>query len=279
VSAFAGEPVRISTARLREQARGRDRVPTRALAADPGPSRLAPTIVLATAAVLALAAALPGIGVFGPGSGPAAAAPVQGQLVEESGPGAPGLPQTGPGSSSGSDDGTRSSSGKPGSVSPVSTGATRCTAPCSTTQVISVTVLPGPFEITAAPGAVTVATGADGVGSARLDGVRVTDLRGSGAGWTLATRVLSVTDVRTGAALPGVSVEVAPACRRTAGPLTLEDADPSVITPGGTASLCIVPIASQGSLAGGLVSAYADLTVRGAPADARIVVRVRTSLS
>jgi hypothetical protein len=74
-------------------------------------------------------------------------------------------------------------------------------------------------------------------------------------------------------------VEVAPVCRRTAGPLTLESADPSVVGVGGTASLCIVPIASQGSLAGGLVSAYADLVVRGAPADSRVTVALATSLA
>jgi hypothetical protein len=270
MSAPAAGPVRISTSRLLAQSRG---VPTPVRRDEP-PSRAVPLLTLGTAALLALAAALPGLGVFGPGSGPAAAAPARGQLVAESGPGAPGLPSTG------GDDGTGSgtSGAGPTTTRPrVSSGSSSCSAPCSTSQVVSVTILPGPLTITAAPDSVVVRTDGEGRGTARLSGIRVTDLRGADAGWALSARVVRVVDA-AGAVVPGARVEVVPSCTRTAGPLTLETADPSVVGVGATASLCLVPVASSGSLAGGLVSAYADLTVSGAPVDARVRVVVQTSV-
>jgi hypothetical protein len=264
-------PVRISTSRLLEQSRGRSApVPD-----DPSPSRAVPLLTLGTVALLALTAALPGLGVFGPGSAPAAAAPARGQLVAESGPGTPGLPSTG-----GGDDGAGSgtSGSAPSTARPrVTPARTSCTAPCSTSQVVSVRILPGPLTITDAPSSVVVATDGDGRGTARLSGVRVTDLRGASAGWALSARIVRVVDA-AGAPVPAARVEVVPSCTRTAGPLTLETADPSVVGVGGTASLCLVPIASSGSLAGGLVSAYADLTVSGAPAGSRVRVVVDTAL-
>ena len=239
-----------------------------AVAAD-RPRPLVRLVLLSTAAILALSAALPGTGGLWPGAGPAEAAPAADPVAEA--PPTPVLPQTGgaPGAT-----GTRT-------VTPVrvAAGSTSCTAPCSTSQVISVTIKPGPFEVSAAPPSIAVATDGSGTGRARIAGIRVTDLRGAGEGWTLATRIVSVVDARTRAAVPGATVELIPVCRRTAGPLTLESADPSVVGVGGTASLCIVPIASSGSLAGGLVSAYADAVVRGAPADGRVVVSLATSLS
>lgn len=232
------------------------------------PRPLVRLVVLSTAAILAVSAALPGSGLW-PGAGPAEAAPAVTPVVDA--PAAPVLPQTG---------GAPGTTSTP-SVTPVrvARASASCTAPCSTSQVISVTIKPGPFEVSAAPASVAVSTDGTGTGRGRIAGIRVTDLRGADEGWTLATRIVSVVDARTGAAVAGATVELVPVCRRTAGPLTLESADPSVVGVGGTASLCIVPIASSGSLAGGLVSAYADVVVRGAPADARVTVRLATSLS
>ena len=264
----------IGLADLRAQARTCTPRPAAVVAAAPSASRsrLVPAILVATAAVLAVCAGLPGGDATGLGAGRAEAAPLGGAASAPA-PALP-LPQTG-------QDAAPASSSTDRTVRPAVTprGRASCTAPCSTSQVVSVTIEPGPFEVSAAPARVPVTTDGSGTGRARLDGVRVTDLRGASAGWTLSTRVLGVVDARTGAAVPGATVELAPVCVRTAGPLTLESADPSVVRAGGTASLCVVPIASSGSLAGGLVSAFADLVVRDAPADARLVVRFRTSLA
>lgn len=263
----------INLSDLRAQARACTPGPNSAAAVAPAPSRsrLVPAVLVATAAVLAVSAGLPGGGFTGLGGGRAEAAPLAGSAVVA----APvALPQTGQDSAPAS-----SSSDRATTPAVARRGKASCTAPCSTTQVISVTIKPGPFEVSAAPARVPVVTDGSGTGRARLDGVRVTDLRGASAGWTLSTRVLGVVDARTGAAVPGATVELAPSCVRTAGPLTLESADPSVVRVGGTASLCLVPIASAGSVAGGLVSAYADLVVRGAPADASLVVRFSTALA
>jgi hypothetical protein len=228
--------------------------------------------VVVTAAWLVASVVLPGPGVFGPGSPPAQAAPV-------SAPAAPvqslALPSTGVGA--GARAGVSVGAGTGADTATDSAGA--CAAPCSTAQVISVTIKPGPFDVTGAPASLSMSTDGNGTGRGRLDGIRVTDLRGAEEGWTLSTRVGAVVDARSDAPVPGATVEVVPVCRRTAGPLTLDSADPSVVTVGGTASLCLVPVASSGSLAGGLVSAYADVVVRGAPADARVTVRFATSLS
>jgi hypothetical protein len=258
---------------LRAQARACTPRPASAPAATPATHRsgLVPAVLVATAAVLAVSAGLPGGGITGLGGGRAEAAALGGSATVAA-PVVP-LPQTGQ-----TADPASSSSERAARPTVSSRGASSCTAPCSTSQVISVTIEPGPFEVTAAPDRVPVVTDGSGIGRARLDGVRVTDLRGAGAGWTLSTRVLGVVDSRTGAAVPRATVELAPVCVRTAGPLTLESADPSVVRVGGTASLCLVPIASQGSLAGGLVSAYADIVVRDAPADTPLTVRFRTSL-
>ena len=53
--------------------------------------------------------------------------------------------------------------------------------------------------------------------------------------------------------------------------------DPAVVPVGGTTSLCRVPVASSGSLAGGVVRASADVVVRGAPAGA--VLRLSVALA
>jgi hypothetical protein len=263
----------ISLSDLRAQARACTPAPASAAVVAPGSarSRLAPAVLVVTAAVLAVSAGLPGGGVTGLGGGRAEAAPLAGSAAVV----APvPLPQTGQDASP-----AGSSAQRPTGSVVTRRGTSSCTAPCSTSQVIRVTIKPGPFEVSAAPGRVAITTDGSGTGRARLDGVRVTDLRGASAGWTLSTRVVSVVDARTGAAVPGARVELAPVCVRTAGPLTLESGDPSVVGVGGTASLCVVPIASAGSLAGGLVSAYADLVVRDAPVDSRLVVRFATSLS
>ena len=107
----------------------------------------------------------------------------------------------------------------------------------------------------------------------------MTDLRGADEGWTLSTRIVSVVDART--AQPSPAPPSSSLRRAVARPARSPSRapTPSVVGVGGTASLCIVPIASSGSLAGGLVSAYADVVVRGAPADARVTVRLATSLS
>ena len=133
----------------------------------------------------------PGGGLW-PGAGPAEAAPAVVPVVDA--PAAPVLPQTGgaPGTT-----GTRSAT--PVRVAPASAS---CTAPCSTSQVISVTIKPGPFEVSAAPASVAVSTDGTGTGRGRIAGIRVTDLRGADEGWTLSTRIVSVVDARTGRSRP-----------------------------------------------------------------------------
>jgi hypothetical protein len=143
--------------------------------------------------------------------------------------------------------------------------------------VVSVTIVPGPLTVSAAPRSVAVTVGADGTGVARLEGLRVIDLRGQSPGWALSTRVESVVD-DAGVAVPGATVSFAAACTRTAGPLTLVSSPPEEVQVGESADLCVVPVASAGSLAGGLVSAYADVTVRGAAPGSTVDVLLDTTV-
>lgn len=255
----------IGIAELRAQASGvRPTGGTRP--GEPRRSPAVPVIVVVCAALLALSAGWTGPGVWGPGSAPAYAAPSTFVPLESAPPGgtAVGLPGTGAG--------TGSISTPPGSTAPQTALASSCTAPCSSSQVVSVTILPGPLTVDGV-GDVAVSTGSDGTGSARLSGVRVTDLRGSPVGWTLAGELASVVD-GSGATVEGATVEFAPSCVRTAGPLTLETAQRSVVGVGRSAPWCVVPIASAGSLAGGVVVATIDLTLRGAPADTTVLLRL-----
>jgi hypothetical protein len=228
-------------------------------------------MLLATAAVLAVSAGLPGGGVTGLGGGTAEASGIVGSVDL---PGAaPGLPRTGLGA------GDASASPDPAAPAVARPSASSCTAPCSTSQVVSVTVLPGPLALTAARAAVDLRADGDGVARGVVSGTRVTDLRGVGDGWALSARLSSVVEVGTGTPLPDVVIETAPTCRLVAGPLTLETAAPASAGVGGTVSLCRVPLASRGSLAGGVVETDLALTVRGAPPGAALRVALDTSLT
>lgn len=244
-------------------------------------SRAVPGIVVATTVLLGLSAFLPGTGIFGPAPTPASAAPAS--FVPLSDAVAAGLPATGGTTGTSTPAVSRPSAGRTPALPPAAPvaskpGASRCTAPCTTSQVISVTIRPGPFTVEGARDPIAVSTGTEGTGTARLSDVTVTDLRGSGTGWTLSASLVSVVDA-SGRAIAGATVALVPTCVRTAGPLTLETADPSLLAVGGAGALCVVPIASAGSLAGGLVSVTADLVLRGAPADSVVAVRLALALS
>lgn len=214
-----------------------------------------PLALLTTTVLLASIAALPGSGPLVAGVAPGST----GAVPTATSAGVEGLGATAP----------------PAARAPAGSS---CSGPCSTSQTVAVTILPGPLTISVAPGPVSVHTNDAGVGTSRLSETRVTDLRGAAPGWTLSARLVSVLDA-AGAAVAGVSVEATPTCTRTAGPLTLESADTSLVKVGQVAALCVVPIASAGSLAGGLVTATAEVTLRGAPADTLVLLGFATSLA
>jgi hypothetical protein len=222
-------------------------------------------VVLLLAAVLvALQFLLPGDGLLRllPFAPPASGGydrlveiPPDGTAVPD--PGSPDLPGTGGGVST------------TPTTDPTAPGDSACTAPCTTSQVVSVTILPGPFVVSSPDEPLVVRTGSDGTGSAVLEGVQVTDTRGAEGGWALTATAVSVVDA-SGAPVPDLTLEVVPTCTKTAGPLTLQSAAPGTVRAGEQATLCIVPTAAAGSLAGGVVEASAVIRVSGAPADAEL---------
>lgn len=261
-----------------------------AIAVEGPGSALVPLALLATAALLALSVALPSHGLLVPGAASAYAAPSASELVAGpeqladlpgTGTSATSMSTTGTSSNGTSSTGTDASGG--GSVPalaprPAAPAVSACTGPCSTTQNVSVTILPGPLAISLTPMPLVVRTDGDGVGSGRLSETRVIDLRGASPGWTLTATLASVVDA-AGAPVVGATAELTPTCTRTAGPLTLESADTSLVGVGQVASLCVVPLASAGSLAGGLVSATAAVTVRGAHPGTVVQLRFATSVA
>lgn len=129
-------------------------------------SPLVPLALLTTVALLTLGAALPGHGLLGPGASPGYAGTSKAG-TDASGGGAAGTPAT------------------PVAAVPA---VSSCAGPCSTTENISVTILPGRLAISAAPRPLTVRTDGNGVGTGRLGETRVTDLRGASPGWRAPTR-------------------------------------------------------------------------------------------
>jgi hypothetical protein len=216
-------------------------------------------VVVIAAALVALQFLLPGDGLLRllPVAPPAAGGFDQLAEIPPFGTASPDLPGTGGGVST------------PATDPAAAAGEAACTAPCTTSQVVSVTILPGPFVVASPDEPLVVRTDGDGTGSAVLEGVTVTDTRGAEGGWALTATAVSVVDA-AGAAVDGVTLEVVPTCTKTAGPLTLQTADPGTVLAGEQATLCIVPTAAAGSLAGGVVEVSALVRVSGAPADAEL---------
>ena len=138
-------------------------------------------------------------------------------------------------------------------------GPDRCVAACTTQQQVNVVVVSGGIHLDGvAP--VYVSGGATRTGSFT---VHVRDLRGQDSGWKLQIRYRGLLDSLTGQPFKGGKLMVTPTCTKTAGPLTLTTAPGSNAAVGDKATLCNVPIASSGSLAGGLVDVTVGLRVDG----------------
>ena len=153
----------------------------------------------------------------------------------------------------------------PGSSAPSAGGTTRdsadaaCAAPCTTSQVVSATVLPGPFTVEAGQ----VVLGLDSGAVVGSTAATVTDLRGSAVPWTLAVRWDGGARTAAGAALALGSLQVEARCERTDGPLTVTSAPPTTVSAPGTVRLCQAPVVAEGSLAGGLVEVSVRVTASG----------------
>ena len=153
----------------------------------------------------------------------------------------------------------------PGPAAPAAGGPTTgvgdpsCTAPCSTSQVVSVTVLPGPFTVEAD----RLVLGLDGGSVVGSTTATVTDLRGSAVPWTLGVRWDGTARSAAGAALAVGSLQVEARCEKTDGPLTVTSAAPLTVSSRGTVRLCEAPVVADGSLAGGLVDVSLRVSASG----------------
>lgn len=152
-----------------------------------------------------------------------------------------------------------------------SVGLDPCTAPCPSQQQIEVVVASGGIEL-AGVAAVYVTGAGSRAGSFTL---HVRDLRGQESGWSLKIRYRGLLDSVSGHPDRGGTLMITPSCTKTAGPLTLTTASDSSAGVGDTATLCIAPTASAGSLAGGLVDVTVNLRVNGVePSDSHIALVV-----
>lgn len=134
-----------------------------------------------------------------------------------------------------------------------------CAAPCATTQVVSATVLPGPFTVEAG----RLVLGLDAGSVVGSTTATVTDLRGSAVPWTLGVRWDGTARRADGAALAVGQLEVEARCERTQGPLTVTSEAPTTVSARGAVQLCQAPVVAEGSLAGGLVEVSLRVTVPG----------------